>query len=80
MYLFFCDSVFFNNTSPGGTLGASFIPQNFIGHNQFLNNTGPGLRVCINVFVCCNLRLHVCEVIFVPVKLLASIKSHTHVQ
>ena len=38
-------SSFFNNMSPGGTFAVGFIPQKFIGHNQFLNNTGPGLRV-----------------------------------
>ena len=37
--------MFFDNTSPGGTFSTSFIPQNFTGHNQFRNNTGPGLRV-----------------------------------
>ncbi|CAI8022048.1 hypothetical protein GBAR_LOCUS12974 [Geodia barretti] len=38
------DNVFFNNSSPGGTFAVGFIPQNFTGHNQFLNNTGAGLR------------------------------------
>ena len=38
-------SVFLKNTSPGGTFAVGFIPQNFTGHNWFMNNTGPGLRV-----------------------------------
>ena len=37
--------MFFNNSSPGGTFAVGFIPQNFTGHNQFLKNTGAGLRV-----------------------------------
>ena len=37
--------MFLKNTSPGGTFAVGFIPQNFTGHNMFMNNTGPGLRV-----------------------------------
>ena len=43
--LFLCHSTFFNNMSPGGVFGAGFIHQDLYGHNQFINNTGPGLRV-----------------------------------
>ena len=40
-------STFTDNTSPGGTFGAGFIHFTLRGENSFVNNTGPGLRVCM---------------------------------
>ena len=38
-------SMFYDNTAPGGTLGAGFINVQFFNDNIFINNTGPALRV-----------------------------------